>query len=153
MAETIVENQICSICDADVRKGALFCYNCGSSVAPEIITPRAEKIDNEDQVIIKKDFTKNGQKTRQKKQKNKPENDLAPLEEVAEKPITKPEIQPETTLKSAASLRNKSKSAQVKKVEIVWEEHENAPNIWFILTVIFLSISSILVVWLVLQLK
>ena len=35
MAETKVETQICKVCDADIRNGALFCYSCGRSVAPE----------------------------------------------------------------------------------------------------------------------
>lgn len=150
MAEIIVKNQICSICGADVRKGALFCYNCGGSVAPEIIVPKAEKVDNENQVVIKKDFTENGQKTSGKKLKNKPQNESALLEEIAEKPIPKPAVQPETKLKSAASLRKKSKVIQKKKVEIVWEEYENAPNVWFILAALLLTAFAVVVMWLAL---
>ncbi len=150
MAEIIVENQICSVCDADVRKDALFCYNCGSSVAPEIIAPKADKTDDENQVVIKKDFTENGQKTSLKKLKNKQEYETSSLEEIAGKPIPKPEVQPETKLKSAASLRKKSKVIQKKKVEIIWEEHENAPNVWFILAAILLTIFAGIIMWLAL---
>lgn len=150
MAETIVENKICSVCGTEVRKGALFCYHCGSAVAPDIIALKADKINDENQVVVKKDFTENGQKDKRKKLKDRPENELVSLEEIAENPILIPEVQPETTLKSAASLRKKAKVYQKKKVEIVWEEHENAPNVWFILAAFLLTVFAVAVMWLAL---
>jgi hypothetical protein len=56
-------------------------------------------------------------------------------------------------LKSAASLRRKSKSFQNKKVEIVWEEHENAPNIWFIAVTVVLTIVAGVILYLAVRLK
>ncbi len=148
MAETIVENQICNACGTDIRKGALFCYYCGGSIAPEIAAPKADKIDEENQVLAKENNAENGNKLN-----NKPENESASLKKFTEKPIPKPEIQPEKNLKSAASLRKKTKIVPKKKVEIIWEEHENAPNGWFIAAAIFLTLFAAGILYLAMLLK
>ncbi|CAN5446554.1 hypothetical protein BH20ACI1_BH20ACI1_22690 [soil metagenome] len=145
MAQIIVENQICKACGTDVRKGALFCYHCGGSVAPEIAAPKADKVVDENQVLAKENNAENGNKLN-----NKQEDESASIKEITEKPIPKPEIQPEKNLKSAASLRKKSKIVPKKKVEIIWEEHENAPNVWFVLAAILLTIFAIGVMWMAL---
>jgi hypothetical protein len=50
-------------------------------------------------------------------------------------------------------MRKKSKSIQPKKVEVVWEEHEDAPNIWFILVAIFLTIVAVVILFLALRMR
>ena len=114
MAETEVKTQTCKTCDADIRKSALFCYNCGNSVAPDVVVVKTSKIDGGDQILKKESVTENGNGTTPIILKDKAEiiNDSA-----------KPEIQPEKNLKSAASLRKKTKSIQTKKVEIFWSLH------------------------------
>ena len=37
-------------------------------------------------------------------------------------------------------MRRKSKIYQSKKIEVVWEEHDNAPNGWFILVALLLTL-------------
>lgn len=150
MAETIVENQICNSCGVDIRKGALFCYHCGTSVAPETIAQETDKIDGEKQVLAKESNTENGKKTSSTKLKNKPKTESALFKEVTEKPIPKPEVRPEKNLKSAASLRKTSKSIQRKKLEIIWEEYDNAPNVWFILATVLSTIFVAGALWLAL---
>lgn len=55
-----------------------------------------------------------------------------------EKTENKTETKPK--LKSAAALRKRIRpSARRKKVEIVWEERENSPNVWFIVFALILS--------------
>ena len=49
---------------------------------------------------------------------------------------------------SAANLRRRGKSIQKKRVEIVWQEHDNAPNGWFIFFAVFLTILA-LVIWII----
>ncbi len=151
MAETIIENQICNSCGTDTRKGALFCYHCGGSVAPEIAVPKTDKIGEENQDLIKEGIVKTGKKISRNKLKNRTENESAPLKEIVEKPISKPADQPEKALKSAASLRKKSKLIQKKKVEIIWEEHENAPNARFILATVLLTLFTLGILWLALS--
>ena len=41
MAETVVEKAVCAACDAEIRDESLFCYNCGTAVAP-VVEPIAE---------------------------------------------------------------------------------------------------------------
>ncbi|HSK70910.1 MAG TPA: zinc ribbon domain-containing protein [Pyrinomonadaceae bacterium] len=129
MAEVIVENRICNNCEADVRKGALFCYNCGSSVAPELPLP-VEKNGND--VLFRTD--------------DSVEENPAPITTKTnnfDKPIEKPAVLEEPKLKSAASLRKRPKSVQKKRVEIVWEEPESAPNAWFVLVGILLTLFAV----------
>jgi ribosomal protein L40E len=55
-------------------------------------------------------------------------------------PVSRPVIQDQARLKSAAAMRQKAKSNQKKVVEYVWEEPENAPNIWFLLVSLLLAL-------------
>ena len=47
MSKTAVQTAVCDICGADVRKGSLFCYNCGGSLTqtvderPGVLPPEA----------------------------------------------------------------------------------------------------------------
>lgn len=150
MAETIVENQICNACGTDVRKGALFCYHCGGSVTPNIFSPKVNNVVDENQVSAGENNTENGKKISRTELKSKLKNETVFVEEIADKSMSKPEIQPETKLKSAASLRKKSKPFQKKKVEIIWEEYENAPNMWFVLAAVLLTIFAVGIMWLAL---
>ena len=47
-------------------------------------------------------------------------------------------MQEQTKLKTAASLRQKPRAQEIKKVEVVWEASENAPNLWFIIVSVIL---------------
>ncbi len=49
---------------------------------------------------------------------------------------------------SAANLRRRGKSVQKKRVEIVWEEHDNAPNGWFIFFAVVLTILAV-IIWII----
>lgn len=133
MAEVLIENKLCSNCEADVRKGALFCYNCGKSVAPQLPLP-VEKNGND--VLFRAD--------------DSGEEIPAPITTKTNKfdqPIEKPAVAEEPKLKSAASLRKRPKSIQKKRVEIVWEERENTPNVWFLAVALFLTVFA-LGIWL-----
>lgn len=46
----------------------------------------------------------------------------------------------DTKLTSAASLRKKKESASAKTVEVVWEEPDSAPNPWFLVVALLLTI-------------
>ena len=140
MAETLVENRVCNACGADVRSNALFCYNCGSSVAPDIVVALKDKEN-----VAGKSFRENGNSL-------KPD-DQSVVAEVIDKPIPKPDLPEETNLKSAAAMRRKSKSFQPKRIEVIWEEHENPPNGWFILVAIVLTLFAAGILYLTMTLK
>lgn len=148
MAETLVENRNCSACGVDVRKGALFCYHCGGSVAPEIPAPdnNHEPVSN---AWFKEDFAEGNLQEIEKPTQMKTE-----VLESAGIPIQKPDILEEAKLKSAASLRRKSKSVQKIKIEeVVWEEPDNAPNGWFILVALVLTAIAAAIFWLAIYMK
>lgn len=146
MAETLVENQVCNHCGADVRPTALFCYNCGSSVAPEtVIALKDEESVGEARLRRIIAEGKNGDKNVQIKR--------IIAEEAVDKSITQSSVQTETNLKSAAAMRRKSKTIRPKRIEVVWEEHENAPNGWFILAAILLTLTAAGILYLAIYLK
>ena len=156
MAETIVENQICSACGADVRKGALFCYNCGGAVASEITVAKNDKNKKISKTRSRKKISQeneNGTEIKVSKVTEKPVFRETFVEEAIAKPIAKPNLQAdEVKLKSAAMLR-KSNIVQPKKVEVIWEEHESTPNIWFILAAITLTVIAVVILFLAVRMK
>ena len=142
MAENLVENQVCQTCGADVRPNTLFCYNCGGSIKPGIAVALKDKKDVGEAVFRDKSAEK--------------DNQTAKIEQpisgqIANKPILKPGAIEETKLKSAAAMRRKSKIYQPKRVEIVWEER--APNGWFILAAILLTLFAAGIFYLAIYLK
>ena len=61
------------------------------------------------------------------------------LERISDESIPKPDIKEEVKMDSAATQR-KSATFQKKTVEVVWEEHENAPNGLFIAVALILAL-------------
>ena len=140
MSKTSVKSRVCSACGSEVRSNALFCYHCGSSVAPEVVVALKDKRAVSDAWV-----SENGGASTQRPQPI--------VTESADKPIPKPNLTVEPELKSAAAMRRKPKNIQPKKVEIIWEEHENAPNLWFILVTILLTLFAAGVLYLAMYLK
>jgi hypothetical protein len=130
MAETLVKNRVCSACGVDVRDGALFCYNCGSSVTADVSSPERNGKNDAGEKTEKLLFPV---KTFEEEKIPAVENN--PTAENNEAEIT-PEAKPE--LKSAASMRRRPKTIQRKRIEVTWEEPSSAPNIWFLLVAVLL---------------
>ena len=140
MAETLIENQVCSTCGTAVRPNAQFCYNCGAAVA-EDAPPEQHEQKN-----------KPARKTKLKENNGKTVADLLNQPQEIEAGA-KPKADADVKLKSAASLRNKARRLEPKKVEIIWEEHENAPNLWFIAVAVLLVIFSVIIYFIAMNLK
>ncbi len=152
MAEIFVENLVCAACDADVRPQALFCYNCGGSVASKVESSDKNGISKKADLFI------------DKISENKNVKNIEPIitdipvaavtnEETSKKSFPKANTQEKAELRSAASLRRKSRIIKPKRVEISWEERENTPNILFIVVALSLTLFAIGVLFLALQLK
>lgn len=135
MALTLVQNKVCPACEADVRPNALFCYSCGAAVSVKEKFDENSTREQSIQTVVQRD-----------------EKIAAPEINNAEG-VEKPTVAEAVKLKSAAALRRKSKSFQSKPVEIVWEEHENAPNGWFISVAVFLTIVAGVILLLAVRLK
>ncbi len=142
---TFVENKICNACGSEVRPNALFCYHCGGSLAPEIVVAKDKNQVSDARFRENIYEGKNGD--------NSAPIERTTVEETADKPIPKPSLPEEPKLKSAAVMRRKPKNLQPKRVEIIWEEYQNAPNVWFILVAIFLTLFAIGILYLALRLK
>jgi len=152
MPETLVENRICSACGAEVRKGALFCYHCGGSVAPEV--PSSENHKPASDAWFREDIIEEKTEEENLEQIEKPAEAKTEVLEAADIPIQKPDVFEEAKLKSAASLRRKDRPFQKIKIEeVVWEEPENAPNGWFILVALVLTLFAVGIFWAAVYMK
>jgi hypothetical protein len=147
MAQTSVENKICNACSAEVRPQALFCYYCGGAITAEkspssdngsSTSVNSQKLDGETIIKLADEKQNIGEEIHVRK---KSEN------------LEKQDLQDKTRLKSAATLRRKSKTLQPKTVEVIWEEHENAPNVWFISAAVALTILSVAILFLAMYFK
>ncbi len=152
MAETSVENQICDACGVDIRRGALFCYNCGGAVASQTGAETNGKIAPENQVLTKESLTTGGNRVFPPDLEVKTETKSAPLIEAAAIPVSKFPVKTETNLKSAAALRKKPKNVQNKKVEVIWERSDYQPNVWFVLAAVVIALFAAVMLWLALYL-
>lgn len=152
MAETLVKEKVCDTCGAEVRPNAVFCYNCGSAVAPQVSHTgnKTQKFSNDwfkgdlvEEKIEEKPNEIVSEKIETKNVRTETEiqpQEIAEPEFVEEKtPEPKTEKRDLSKMDSAANLRRREKSLQKKRVEVVWEEHDNAPNGWFIFIAILLA--------------
>ena len=55
----------------------------------------------------------------------------------------KPVAEKEYNLKTAAELRQEAKTALKKPVKVSWEEPQNAPNFWFLITTLILTLFAV----------
>lgn len=143
MAETTVENRVCNACGADMRPNTLFCYNCGESLAPKILSDAKDEEKVSD-VWFRENISeeKNGGNLKENKA----------VVEATDRPIPKPTLSEEPPLKSAAAMRRQSKAYQPKRVEIIWEEYD-APNGWFILAAMLITLFVVGILFLAIYLK
>jgi hypothetical protein len=165
MAEKFAENQFCRACGADVRRGALFCYSCGTAVAPDLAVETEEA--KEDGAS---DFWFRGEIIEEKNDKNSsnhfgkiekpidkpadPPISLQPIEKDAGKKVKNlPVAQEPVKLKTAPALRQKNRLSERKKVEFVWEAPENDSNPGFIIVTIILAFFALGVLLLMLYIR
>ena len=161
MAEIVVENQICETCGANVRPQALFCYNCGGAVGVQIEPtenkPESKNGNNKSgDVLPKNNFNEEIKEEVAEKSANIESDGGVRRFELKEETIkkdVKPDVIEEARLKSAASLRRKAKSFQVKETEIIWEEPERISGLWLSLIVLLLTGFAAAVVFLALSMK
>lgn len=52
-------------------------------------------------------------------------------------------VSKEVKLTSAAALRQKRETAPKKSVEVVWEEPQSAPNVWFLVVALLLTLFAV----------
>ncbi|MEO6588701.1 MAG: zinc ribbon domain-containing protein [Pyrinomonadaceae bacterium] len=157
MAETLVKEKICSACGVEVRPQAMFCYNCGSAVAPDFPLSKNENkkiskawfrdglVGENSEETAKENYTQKDKTIEELFTADNHETAAAKIDdaksgtEAAEvEKVEKAEKRELSKMDSAANLRRRRKSVQKKRVEIVWEEHDNAPNGWFIFFAVIL---------------
>ena len=165
MADTLAENKVCEACGADIRPGSMFCYNCGGAVSEDLPKKKAKKQNKKavSDAWLRGDLAENNDLKTKPLDGEVLENvvveptdklsDEKIVEKIADKPAEKTNIQQDAKLKSAANMRRKAKTFQPKKVEIIWEEHQNAPNIWFLMVAVILILFVIGIFYMAAYLK
>ncbi len=131
MPEIAVENSVCGACGAEVRPGTLYCYNCG-----EAIVVLEAQVDDRS-VAPESDLKPDEQPADANNGLTRTANHDAPAKHTVEE---------KRPLKSAAEIRRRARAFERKPVEIVWEEHERAPGIIFVVVTLVLLVFAIAVV-------
>lgn len=142
MAETLVKNEVCKKCGVDVRANTQFCYNCGASVSGSVENDLTDG-NKETNLLV---FPENAVA----------EKDSAAVRDHLAEAATgngNAAVEEKPPLKSAASMRRKPKTIQRKRVEISWQEPESAPNLWFILAAVLLTVFAFVLWFLASSLK
>lgn len=154
MAEnSVVEKQFCEACGADIRSEALFCYSCGQSVTGETVAETQDLSKNNISDAWFRGEITSGAKTNnlnaenlteKKSAKEKPKNKKSANTQIKQDKPKIPVPQPGESekLKTAASIRQKSrvKTFKKKQIEVAWEEPEASSNILFIAVSIILTL-------------
>lgn len=178
MSQAAIEKETCNACGADIRLQAEYCYNCGTAVSPAAAEKVSLTSDDESQTVnnfgekiavekkpVREESAapESERETDEKIIDRKTAAEIIPKEaetvdeEKAEAGASEGERQTSVTeptnLKSAAALRRRPKSSERKTVEVVWEEHDNAPNGWFISVAVFLTLIAVGVLFLAMYLK
>ena len=123
MAEIVAESLICTVCGADIRSGSLFCYNCGGTVSS---TPVDEDIASANEV---------------------PDAGAAKIQS-----IDQPQNGNLEKLKSAASLRKRSKVFNRAPAEYTWEKR-TGPSPAFVIAAISLTVFTAILLFLAFYLR
>jgi hypothetical protein len=144
MAATIIEEQNCRACGVDIREGALFCYNCGGAVTYD------DSVSGNDKAMSDAWFREEiADESSAEKSTN-----VETAEKTQNAVRKKPGKYEAARLRSAATLRRKSKSFQKRKVEeVVWEEYEDSSNSSFVIVAVVLAVLSTLIFLLAVYLK
>lgn len=214
MAEILLEGRDCEACGTEVRKGAIFCYHCGESVAPDVAVttdtgkekvsdawfredvtapaPKDEKITDDSEIVEETDeseiiedaddsetieetdeteIVEDDSEIIEKTDKSEVVEEKTEETEIVEDEIIEDDAEAEVDedksliseddkkkteekdtdtekeekpkLKSAATMRRKPKRIQKKRVEIVWDEPQSPPNIWFLIATILFAILAV----------
>ncbi len=135
MAEIVTDQQICQSCGVEVRQNSMFCYNCGGNVGKFQEHSPAPHNSNENGANEPVE-TPNSLATSKLVSPPQTENFAEIKEEISviEEKNTEQEIvaddkktekSEEPKLKSAATMRRQTKTAQRQEVEVVWEKPES----------------------------
>lgn len=160
MTETIVETESCPTCSTELPANAAFCYHCGNSIKPEMLS--ADDNEKVSDVWLRGDITKkleNDPASEELLTDSTPENyPVSTVENLIkdEKPEENIDVQKEsenTELQSAASLRVKAKKLPPREIKVRWEEYENAPNLLFLGGSILLVALSLVIYFLAMYLR
>ncbi len=147
MTESVVETPVCEACGADVRKGSLYCYNCGGPVAPEsIAAEKSQTRSAANDAWYRADIVESKKLETTKLDKNKKkQKETSEEKNVSDEAIPKPGIAEDAKLRTAASLRRKGKTIERRDVEVIWEEPEPGPNFKFILATLVMLLIVIVI--------
>lgn len=151
MAETSVKNRFCDACGVDVRPGSLFCYNCGCSVAPNLVRSDNQNSKELNQVRFRENITEKNNLQTTKLDVEVNEQFRAQKKE--DKPIPKPEIKEINNFQTAPRMRRKTKILQRRIIEVAWEEADNKPNIYFIAASLLLTVFVLIILFVAMYLK
>jgi hypothetical protein len=156
MAEKEFVKPVCIKCGENARPQALFCFACGgeivegADIADEVVSSEWFKED-----IVKAEDTSKDQTTAGAEVEGENLPSAEGLEaETNDGKVEAPVMDRDTTqrpgsvnnkLRTASDLRRKPKPIRAKKIEVVWEDSNESPNLVFLVCglLIFLIVCGI----------
>lgn len=135
-----IENTICPACAAEIRDGAVFCFNCGKSFEAD---PNPEPAPSKPKVRARKLRSEKVDETPSEAAQKASEGTDEALEEKKEKVRVRP----------AADGGRRSQRFSRREVEIEWTAPSEGPGASFVLGVAVLGVFSILIFLIALYLK
>ena len=125
LSESAVKTARCPKCDAEVRDGSLFCYNCGGRVDGEAGSEAA--IDSQPAA-------------------NERPVEISPV-------VVQPSTKPAPGLRSARDIRRRERPSDRKPREVVWEASSAEPDLQLIILTAAIIVFTIVVVLMVLYVR
>jgi hypothetical protein len=157
MAENVIEKVACTSCGTEVREGSSFCYSCGEPVSGKPTKAKSKR---------SRKGSKNGRPVKETNRLDAEEPQQAieqetqlveqPAETLAEpiaveEPVIedKPAVEESVVedrpkLRSAASMRRRTRTFERKPVEVMWVEREKPSWVFIIVSLVIVGFAVML---------
>ena len=156
MAENVIEKAACTSCGTEVREGSSFCYSCGEPVSGKPLKAKSKR---------SRKGSKNGRSVKETNRlAEEPEKAIVQETQVDEQPVenhaepiaveepviedkhalAESVVEDSSRLRSAASMRRRTRTFERKPVEIMWVEREKPSLTFIIVSLIIVGFAAVL---------
>ena len=157
MAENIIEKVACTSCGTEVREGSSFCYSCGEPVSGKPLKAKSKR---------SRKGSRNGRPVKETNRLDaeEPEQTIEPETQLVEQPaetlaepiaveepviedkpgVTELAVEDSPKLRSAASMRQRTRTFERKPVEVMWVEREKPSWVFIIVSLVIVGFAVML---------
>lgn len=156
MAENVIEKAACTSCGTEVREGSSFCYSCGEPLSgkqPKAKSKRSRKGSRNGRPVKETNRLAEEpekavvQETQVVEQLVETLAEPLAVEEpfIGDKPtVAESVVEDSPRLRSAASMRRRTRTFERKPVEIMWVEREKPSWMFIIVSLVIVGFAAVL---------